>query len=1098
MTANSRPGILFVKKNEKTILSISNMKNRPLQRSIKTCAILSAVSLLAVGNAYGRTLYAPLATGHNKTVFSKPSADQVKITGTVTDETNLPLPGVTIKIKGTNIAAVTDADGHYSIDADENATLVFSFVGYVTQEVALAGRSMVNVKLLPVSKDLNEVVVIGYGTRAVKDVTGAITSVKASKFENDNPTSVTDILKGSVPGISVSLNTSPKGGSVNDLQIRGRNSLSGSTTPLIVLDGVIYPGDLADINPNDIDRVDVLRDPSALAVYGAQAAGGVVAITTKKGKKGSSVITLNANTGIAQLLENQKYYQGEAFLKWRADVQRSANSSNPYYYYSDPRNLPAGVTVDQFLNGATGDPVTVYLQRLGLFQNEIDNYMNGKVTDWSKLVFRNGVRQDYTASLSGRGDNVSYYLSGNFTKNQNLIQGGEYNDTRFRVNLEGKAARFLTVGVNAQYSVRDEGASGSALSGQSIDRTEADWTQIINSSPYGDVYNPDGSLRRIDTDDSGLNQRNPFLGNRYNSNVNVQNVLFSTLYARADLPFGFKYTLNFSPQIESYRNFFFRPVENPNELSGGTGIRTMENRYRYNLDNILNWSKNFGVHSFDVTFLLNKEKYQTWYTYTSNSQFSPSDVLGYHNIGAGTLPVESSDDRVYNADALMGRLNYTLMGKYNLTFTARRDGFSPFGLKKPRQNYANGAVAWTFSDENFFKTSFFNWLSYGKLRLGYGSNGNRLQSGTADPSLALAVIATNKYPTVTSGGTVVNNNTIYVRTLQNDELTWERTTGPNIGLDFGILKNRLSGSIDVYNRKTTNLIVDRSLSYVEGLADPNVLTNIGEVNNRGIEVLLQGRIMNHKNFNWNATGTFYLNRNKIVHLYGAYQTTDANGNTITKENDDIGNGWFIGHDVDAVWDYKILGVWQTSEAAEAQQYNAKPGDFKLLDVNGDHKFTNDDKMFLGSTNPKFTWSLRNEFNIYKHFDFAFMVVSNIGQLRQFNQATNNPGSVGFGRTNSYVLPYWTPDNPINDYARLNSGSSGTTINVWRKASFLRLQTVSLGYTFSPKLIKRLGMSSAKLFINATNAAIISDWPLWDPQNNGPTPRYLSAGFNVTF
>ncbi|RFZ81348.1 SusC/RagA family TonB-linked outer membrane protein [Mucilaginibacter terrenus] len=1032
------------------------------------------------------------------TTFTVSFAQELTVKGVIKDSKGVTIPGVTVKNKTTGTGVMSDVNGAYTISAAGNGTLVFSFIGYTTQEVQINGRTTVDVTLADNSKQLDEVVVIGYGTRAQKDVTGAITSIKADKFENDNPQSVTDVIRGAVPGISVGLNTSPKGGGVGDLQLRGQASLSANIRPLIVLDGVIYFGELADINPNDIDRVDVLRDPSALAVYGAQAAGGVVAITTKKGKKGGSVITLNGNVGVAQLLQNQQYYQGEDFLKWRADVQRSANSSNPYYYYSDPRALPSGVTVDQFLNGATGDPVTVYLQRLGLFGNEIANYQNNKVTDWSKLIFRNGLRQDYTASLSGRGDNVSYYFSGNFTKNENLIKGGQYNNTRFRVNLEGKAAKFLTIGVNAQYAVRDEGASAGSLSGQSIDRTEADWTQIIASSPYGDVYNADGSLRRIDTDDSGLNQRNPFLGQQYNQNVNVQNVLFSTLFTRVDLPFGFKYTLNFSPQFESYRNFFFRPVANPNELAGGTGQRTMETRYRYNLDNILTWNKTFGVHAFDATFLLNKEKYQTWYTNTSNTQFSPSDVLGYHNIGAGTLPIESSDDRVYNADALMGRLNYTLMGKYNITGTVRRDGFSPFGLKQPRQTYGDVAVAWTFSDEGFFKKDAFKWLNYGKLRVGYGSNGNRLSSGTADPSLALATIVAGKYPTVTPGGVVVNNNSIYVTSLQNNDLTWERVTGPNLGLDFAILNNRISGSVDVYSRKTTNLIVNRSLASIQGLVTSNLLTNIGQVNNKGIEVLLEGKVMKSRNFNWNATGTFYMNRNKIVHLYGEYQSTDANGNTVTLENDDRGNGWFIGRDVNVVWDYKILGVWQTPDATEAAKYGAKPGDFKLQDMNGDFKFTNDDKVFLGTTNPKFTWSLRNDFNFLRNFDFSFMLVSSIGQLRQYNQATNNAGSVGYGRMNSYVLPYWTPDNPINDYARLNSGSSGTTINVWRKASFARLQTVSLGYTFSPALIKRAGMSSAKLFVNATNAAVISNWPLWDPQNNGPTPRYLSAGFNVTF
>jgi TonB-linked SusC/RagA family outer membrane protein len=1083
------------------------MKNRPLQKTLKRCAAFVAISLFAMAaSAYAsnnKAHPAGIVPAGVTTPGNNLIAAQAKITGVVTDEKNVPLPGVSVKIKGTTIGITTDINGKFSLDADAGATLVFSFIGYGTKEVVVGAGTEYSVQLLPNSRDLNEVVVIGYGTRAVKDVTGAITSVKADKFENDNPTSVTDLLRGAVPGISVALNTSAKGGGTGDFQIRGKASLSGNVSPLIVLDGVIYFGDLADINPNDIDRVDVLRDPSALAVYGAQSAGGVVAITTKKGKKGGSIVTLNANMGIAQLLQNQEYYQGEDFLHWRSDVQRSANTTKPYYFYSDPRALPDGVTVDQFLSGSTGDPVDVYLQRLGLFANEIANYKAGKVTDWSKLIFRNGLRQDYTASLSGRSETVSYYFSGNFTNNENLIKGGDYNNTRFRANIEGKAAKFLTIGINAQYSVRDESHSSNPFNISGYDLNEADWGQIINSSPYGDVYKADGTLTRIDTDDSGLNQRNPFLGNKYNQNVYTQNVLFTTLFTKVDLPFGFKYTLNFSPQFESYKNFFFRPGANPNEIAvnglTGTAYRSMEQRYRYNLDNILNWNKTFGIHSFDATFLLNKEKYQTWYTRTNNSQFSPSDVLGYHNIGAGTLPIESSDDRVYNADALMGRIAYNLLGRYNFTFTVRRDGFSPFGLTQPRQSYADGAVAWTFSDEKFFKTDFFKWLNYGKLRFGYGSNGNRLSSGTADPSLALAIIAGAKYPTVAPDGTITNNNSIAITSLQNNLLTWERTTGPNLGLDFAILNNRLSGSIDVYNRKTTGLIVKRTLPPIMGYTTPDVYTNIGEVNNKGIEVLLEGKIIQSKNFNWNASGTFYLNRNKLVHLYGTSTTTDAAGvTTVVPEKNDIGNGWFIGHDVNAVWDYKVLGVWQTPELDEAKKYGAVPGDFKLQDLNGDFKFTNDDKVFLGATNPKFSWSLRNDVNFLKNFDFSFMLVSSIGQLRQYNQAVNNPGSVGNGRMNSYKLPYWTADNPINDYARLNSGSSGTSINIWRKSSFVRLQTVSLGYTFNPALIKHLHMSSAKLFVNATNAAVFSDWPLWDPQNNGPTPRFFAAGFNVTF
>jgi len=1026
---------------------------------------------------------------------------QTSVKGTVTDIKNVPIPGATVKVKETGKAAATDINGNYTIAATGNSTLVISSVGYATLEVKVNGRPSVNITLQDDSKQLSDVVVIGYGTRAVKDVTGAISSIKAERYENENPTSITDLIRGNMPGMQVAINTSAKGGGDGDLTLRGKVSLNGSVNPLVVLDGVIYPGQFADINPNDIERIDVLRDPSALAVYGAQSAGGVVAITTKKGRSGTPVITLNANMGLAQLEKNQKVYQGTDFLNWRADGQRSSNTANPYYFYSNPNALPDGVTLAQFLNGATGDPTTVWLQRLGLFPNEIANYQAGNVTDWSKLVFRNGFRQDYTASLSGKSDAINYYMSGNFTKNQNLIQGGEYKDARFRMNLEGKAAKFLTIGMTAQFASRDEGNS-STLGGGG-DGHEADWTQIVNSSPYGNFYNADGSLRRIDTDDSGLNQRNPFLGTVYNQNIAVQNVLFANLFARVDLPFGFKYTFNFAPQIEAYRNFFFRPVANPNELAGGTAIRTMENRYRYNMDNILNWNKTFGIHNFDFTALLNKEQFQSWYTKTSNTNFVPNDALGYHNIGAGTLPIESSDDEVYNADAIMGRIQYTLLGRFSLTGTARRDGFSPFGLKNPRENYVSGAFAWTFSDEKFMKN--IKWLDNGKLRIGYGTNGNRLSTTTPNPTIALATVPLDKYGTVNSG-TLVNNTGLYISNLQNENLKWERVTGTNIGLDFSVLHNRLSGSIDVYNRKTTDMLVNRSISDIQGFNysndfgsnNSNVQTNLGEVNNKGIELSLDAKLIKGKNFNWSASGTFFINRNKIVHLYGAAPVTDANGNTTLVESDDIGNGWFVGHDIASVWDYKILGTWKTSEATDAAKYGAKPGDFKLQDVDGDGKYTNADKQFLGTQTAKYSWSLRNDFNFLRYFDFSALLVSNVGSLRKYNQALNNPGSVGFARMNSYVQPYWTPDNQIDDYARLNSGSSGTTINVWRSSSFVRVQTVSLGYTFDKKLIKQLGMSSAKIFVNAANLAVLTPWQFWDPQNDGPTPRYLSAGVNVTF
>lgn len=1026
------------------------------------------------------------------------------VKGVVKDSKGLGIPGATVTNQRTHKAAATDLNGAFSIPASGNDALHISSVGYSSQEIVINGRTNINITLADDNKQLTEVVVIGYGTRAVKDVTGAITSIKAEKMENENPVSVTDLIKGNAPGINVGMNTSARGGGAGDLLVRGKATLTGNTQPLIVLDGVIYNGVISDINPNDIERIDILKDASALAVYGSVSAAGVVAITTKKGKNGAPQISINANYGITQLEKKQQYYQGYDFLTWRSDAARATNVNNPYYFYSDPNHLPEGVTLAQFLGSSTSDPTTTWLTRIGLQPDEIANYKSGNVTDWSKLVFRNGKRQDYTASLSGKNDNISYYMSGNFTRNQNEIVGDQYTNYRFRVNLEGKAGKYVTLGVNAQYAQRDEGGNA------------ADWKQIINSSPYGNVYNPDGTLTRIYTTyDNGLNQRNPLLSYTYDSKVAVQNTLFANMFVKVSLPFDIKYQLTYSPDIESYRNFTFKPLANPDEnvAVGGEGARSMENRYRYNLDNLLTWNKTFGIHNIDATFLLNREKYQSWYTNTTNQGFNPSDALGYHNIGAGSLAVESIDDRVANGSAILGRINYTLLGRYILTGSVRRDGYSPFGLKNPYANYPSGALAWIFSEEKFMKQ--FTWLNFGKLRVSYGVNGNRPPQGTIDPAIQLALLKLIKYPTV--GSAVVNNTAAYASTLQNPDLTWERTTGTNIGLDFTVLNNRLSGSIDVYNRNTTDLLVNRSISaiqgynanYIIGLAGTDwnkssVLTNVGQVNNKGFEIALNSVNIKSKNFNWSTAATFTVNRNKLIHLYGPVTTTDASGNSVTTEADDKTNGWFIGHDINAVWDYKIQGVWQSSETADAALYTGagiRPGDFKLQDVNGDHKYDDNDKQFLGSTSPKFQWSLRNDINFLQHFDFSFLLVSSMGQLSQFNEAKNSPGSVGFLRQSSYKLPYWTADNPINDYARLASGSNGTSFNVWRKSSFVRVNTVSLGYTFNPQLLQRFGIKSAKIFASANNAYVFTSYPFWDPQNTGtnagPTPRIFQVGLSAT-
>ena len=1012
--------------------------------------------------------------------FTLASAQNITVKGIVKDSQGLPVPKASVKIKGLSNGTYTELNGSYSISVSPTAILIFTSIGFATQEQQVNNRSLINVTLLDDAKQLNEVVVIGYGTATKKDVTGAVSSVKATQLENENPNSVADILRGNIPGLNVGVPTTNNGAKGDgSLLVRGKTTLSASTSPLIVLDGVIYIGQLSDINPNDIESVDVLKDASSLAVFGAKAATGVVAITTKKGKSSTPVITFNTNFGVSQIGSKQKLYDGPGYLKWRADVARNGKTEKAYKY-SDPNNLPEGVTMEMWLDGqTTTNPTDLWLSRLGLFANEKTNYLAGKTTNWYNEIFREGARQDHTVSISGRKEEVNYYMSLGYLENENIVKGGEFNTVRARLNLDAKAARFLTLGMNLQFAGRDEGA---IPAGYSQD-TQAGQYSLTAYSPYGDMYNADGTLRTRPTDDVA-NVLNPFLDNTYNNRLNKQNTLFGTIFGKVNLPFGFTYQLNFSPGIDMYRTFEHTSSKNPREAKGGSASRAQETRYNWQLDNLLKWNKTFAsIHNFDLTLLVNAEKYQSWWTKTSNEGFAPNDDLGYGDLRSGKLLVVENDDRVFTGDALMARLQYSLRNKYLLTSSIRRDGYSAFGQKNPRAVFPAAAVAWVFTEESFLKK--ISWLNYGKLRLSYGINGNReiRENNTINPYSALAYVDAGKYPAIV-GGTVSDISTLRINErMGNEGLKWEKTTSINAGLDFSVLQNRISGSLEVYNKKTTDLLVLQALSEVSGYKEVN--SNIARVDNNGFELSLNSKNLSKENFNWSSGLIFSLNRNIIKDLGGSDNPT---------------NGWFVNHDIDAIWDFRIQGIWQQDEAAEAAKFGKGivPGDFKLQDVNNDYVYNDADKQFIGYKSPRFIWSLRNDFNFYKQFDFSFQLISNWGQKAQDNYRKNYPGSIGLMRSSSYELPYWTPDNPINDYARLNSGSSGNSFNVWINNSFIRLSTVSLGYSIPRSLANKAKLQSAKIYVNASNAGVYApDWNIWDPQNDGPTPRIFSVGLNVS-
>lgn len=1018
------------------------------------------------------------------------------VKGTVKDKTGEPIPGVTVTVKGTTIGTITDVNGVYNLNVPSGtSTLLFSFVGLKSQDVPVNNKAIVNVTMEEESIGLEEVVAVGYGTMKKSDLTGSVTSVKASQVENEKPQALQDLLRGNIAGLQVGFSTNAKGG--GSLEIRGDNTLTAGSSPLIVLDGVIYQGGLEDINPNDIESIDVLKDASSAAVYGARSANGVIMVTTKKGKVGKPVINVNSSIGMASMATLEDVYKPYEFLSWRTKVMQSLNYYNAatntkLYKFVDPAKLPDGVTEAQWRDGSTGELTDVWLARLGLLPVEIANYKAGKTVDWTDMVFRNGVRQDHNISLSGKKDEITYYFSLGYNNNEGIIVGDGFSTIRSRINLDAKVTDWLTVGINTQFANRDESKMNRP---DDPDPTiQADWALRVNNSPWGSIYKDDGVTWRISpVDDLGRGAKHPLYDMTFQTRSRVYNTLNTTLYANLKLPFGISYQMNFAPRFEWYNFMNHQSAKHEDwALFGGQAKRLNTKTYAWQIDNILKWNKTYNqIHKFDVTLLANAEKYQYWSDYMSAQNFQPTDALQFHRMeaGVGTTFQITSNDEYETANALMARVFYSLKDRYMLTMTMRRDGFSAFGQNHPYGYFPSAAFGWVLTEEDFAKNDI---LTYGKLRFSWGSNGNRAigrYEGLSDMS-------TGKYPYQTSNGTVYEGTQLYVNRMANPNLKWEQTESFNFGFDFSIKNGLFDGSIDYYTATTKDVLVNRALPDILGFS--SVATNLGQVNNHGIEIVLNSRIMKRENFTWNANVNMSLNRNKIVSLYGdLVDVKDAEGNVIgQQEPDDYTNGWFIGKPIDIIWQPKILGVWQIGEEAEATKYGQFPGDFKLEDVNTDGKINNLDNQFLGYREPRFRWNMRHEFSFFKNFEASFMLYSYWGHMGTMNSAKNRDSFPE--RVNSYVMPFWTPETPYNDYARIYSAQGGAVFDVWRNRSFIRLDNISLSYNVPSAILHRAQIQNLKVFTTVRNVGWWApDWKFWDPENSGPNPRYFTLGVNLT-
>ncbi|AVM52617.1 TonB-linked SusC/RagA family outer membrane protein [Bacteroides zoogleoformans] len=1065
------------------------------------------------------------AATHPLAAFAEEGTDAVQamqqqkqsVSGNVKDAAGEPVIGANIREKGNpSNGTITDIDGNFHLQVGRGAVLEVSFIGYKTVEVAVTPGRPVNVILQDDSALLEEVVVVGYGTMRKKDLTGSVVQINPDKIADQNPGSVQDLLRGT-PGLQIGYDSSAKGG--GSIQLRGQNSLytdGGHNSPLIILDGMAFNGELSEINPDDIAQIDVLKDASSAAVYGAKAASGVLIITTKKGKEGKPIINIGVNLAANTKAAYRDVFNAEEYMRYREDWFKATtygyNNSGQWGYYSKESKIPAGY-YDHYENAswygitqnawATSGPKTLqageslkslYARRMGLDNDAalvMQNFLDDKTYDWNKAVFRTGFNQDYNASISGATDRVNYYLSFGYLNNQGAIQGDNYHAFRSNMKLNAKITDWLEVGANINFQDRSDESNAVPLNGNYWDANQ------LRESPYALRYDADGN--ELQYPRSG----NPTNGG-YNYHFNVQyeelekgyTVLNTIFNAKLTLPFGITYQFNIAPRYQWFYDRYFMSSALPHSTPSTRGVnRNTSKNFDWSLNNTLTWDKVFDKHRFTVTLVQEAEENRHWYDEIHARNITPTDVLGFHYVSGANMEQSSiyTSDTHSTAAAYLGRLFYSYKDRYMFTGTVRRDGYSAFGSNNPWATFWSVGGSWVFSEESFVNLP---WLNSGKLRVSYGTNGNR---SLRDTYLALSNLKNGGVMGYYHNGGASVIQALQIDRLGNPNLEWEKTTAYNVGLDFSVLDYRLSGSVEWYYKKTHDMIMAQRLPNFTGFG--SITTNLGEVTNSGVEITLNSRNIERKNFTWNTGLGFSYNKNRIKHLYYEY---DENGDEIN----DTSNNWFIGKPIGEIWYWEVDGIWQLDEAAEAAKVNQKPGDPKVVNrYTGDDKadgtpvYNDKDKAYLGMTRPPIYWNLRNDFTFFKDWSFSFSMYSYMGHKSLSGNYLNgdNSGSMFTNTCNTYKKEYWTPENPTNEYARLNAvGPSGATgVQKLYNRSFVRLDNITIGYTLPKELTRKFMLEKVRLTAGINNVCTFDSWEYGDPETGGYANRQFQFGINVT-
>jgi TonB-linked SusC/RagA family outer membrane protein len=998
-----------------------------------------------------------------KTVQDESPIPVKTISGTIVDHEGEAVIGASIGVIGTSIGTMTDAGGRFTLNnVPTDAVLTVSFIGYGTQQISLKGRSDFKITLQEDNKLLDEVVVIGYGSMRKKDLTGSVASVNINVFKENPNVSLMQSLQGSVPGLNVGQVN--EAGATPSFSIRGQNTFSsGNTAPLLVVDGIIYKGNINDLNPSDIKSVDILKDASSAAIYGSRSANGVIIVTTLSGEAKSAKPVINFSTAYSTSTPTNAL-KPQNRERWLMRIKDAA-WDRAYTQESGYTELDPNFNIE-----------SVWVA------NEIkDGYANGTDFDWWDASTQTGHTKNNFLSITGKNQGSMYYMSLGVTDQLGYIMNDEYQRYTGKINLENTITNWLKIGVHSNVTFADYSGMTPNMS------------NIMRMSPVTSPYSNDGSYIRFPM---GQNVPNPFQPTEIDD-LNKRMSLFGNLYAEVNIPFvkGLTYKVNYSHNYRTAKRFQTDP--NASNYQGGAG-KYNDSQYDWTLDNILTYDRTFNsIHKVQATLVAGREESEYEATTAESAGFTNLD-LGYNYLEAGLTPKVSST--AWNETSLyyMVRTHYGYKNKYLGTFTFRRDGFSGFSEKNKFGLFPSAAVAWVMSEEKFMESKPLS-IEYLKFRLSYGAAGNRTLGRYGTLSKVTAS-ARDGYIFGDDGSTSIGQN---VTSISNNDLKWETTLGTNIGLDFSILKNRISGNVEYYNSNTSNILYERNLPYSSGFT--SVTSNIGKIHNKGVEFSINTANVKTQDFTWDMTANFSLNRNKVISIVGAWNDADGDG----VEDDQIASSLFINQPLNVIYGYKITGIYQIGDDIPS---GYRPGQYiveEVPDENGklDGLITDKDKQILGYKDPNYRFSIGNTFR-YKNFSL-FIFLNSIQGGKDYYMASNEPSS-SFGyndaatNANAVVWDYWTPSNPNGRYSQLVYPTKNSPYRV-QSRSFVRLQNVSLSYNFDKNLLKRIGVQNLKLYISGQNLFTWTNWEGWDPETGqgitmggSPVLKSFSVGLDLSF